>query len=337
MKIIVTGVAGFIGFHLSKKLIESKNEVYGIDNLNDYYDVRYKQLRLVELGINSLDTTSSIINSSIYENFFFSKIDINETNEIHDFISFVKPDLIIHLAAQAGVRYSLSNPDEYIKNNIIGFYNVINSAILFNIRNFFYASSSSVYGDSSKLPFCEDENVDKPVSLYAASKKTNELIAHTFSNLYDIRTVGLRFFTVYGPYGRPDMAYFDFTNSILSKKPIKVFNNGNLTRDFTYIDDIVRSIELLVKKYTSDAGDKINKYEIFNIGNSKPVKLIDFIRTIEECIGEKALLEFVEMQKGDVHNTYSDSSKLQKAINFKPQTELKTGVKKFINWYKENH
>jgi UDP-glucuronate 4-epimerase len=337
MKILITGVAGFIGFHLSKKLIESGNEVFGIDNLNDYYDVKYKIQRLGILGINYIENSELIIKSSKYKNLYFNKLDINENDKIISLFKSYNPDLVIHLAAQAGVRYSLTNPDEYIKNNIVGFYNVINAARLNNIRNFFYASSSSVYGDSSKLPFNEEDNADKPVSLYAASKKTNELIAHTFSSLYEIRTVGLRFFTVYGPYGRPDMAYFDFTNSILKNKTIKVYNNGNLTRDFTYVDDIVFSIDLLIKKYNSEPISLGSKYNIYNIGNSNPVQLIDFIKTIEGCVGQKAILDFVDMQKGDVHNTYSDSTKLFSAINFQPQTDLKAGVSEFVKWFKEIH
>jgi UDP-glucuronate 4-epimerase len=337
VKILITGTAGFIGFHLSKKMVECGFEVYGIDNLNDYYDVNYKLLRLSELGIKLENKQESEIKSSIYSNFSFSKIDIRDNISLNEFFKKHKPELVVHLAAQAGVRYSLSNPDEYLTNNIVGFYNIINATRLNNVDTFFYASSSSVYGDSSVLPFSEIENVDKPVSLYAASKKTNELIAHTFSNLYNLKTVGLRFFTVYGPYGRPDMAYFDFTKSILNGTEIKVFNNGNLSRDFTYIDDIVKGIMLLLNTYNVKSKNNISNYEIFNIGNSQPIKLLDFIKTIEECLGVNAILNFVDMQKGDVHNTYSDSSKLYSITNFKPQTKLIDGVFEFVSWYKNHH
>lgn len=336
MKILITGIAGFIGFHLARKLSKDGFEIVGIDNLNEYYDVNYKLLRLKELGICKVNNRRINYKSKSYENLYFSKIDINENEAVYRLFKKHKPEIVIHLAAQAGVRYSISNPDEYIETNILGFYNIINAARLYNIKNFFYASSSSVYGDSSKLPFNENENVDQPVSLYAASKKANELIAHSFSNIYNLKCVGLRFFTVYGPFGRPDMAYFDFTNSIFNEKAIKVFNNGNLTRDFTYIDDIIESISRLVVLYTQTHVENLN-YEIFNIGNSDPIKLLDFIKTIENCIEKKAKLEFIDMQEGDVHNTYSDSSKLYSKIGFIPKTKLKDGIINFINWFIEVH
>jgi UDP-glucuronate 4-epimerase len=337
MKILITGMAGFIGFHLSKKLADDGNEVIGIDNLSNYYDVKYKLLRLNELGIDCNNSKSITFKSKVYKNLTFLKIDITNKDLLENSFKLYNPDVVIHLAAQAGVRYSITNPDEYLNNNIIGFYNVINATILVGVNIFFYASSSSVYGDSSILPFKESENVDKPVSLYAASKKTNELIAHTFSNLHKIKTVGLRFFTVYGPYGRPDMAYFDFTTSILNRKKIKVFNNGNLSRDFTYIDDIVESIDLLLKNYTNDKENENLLYEIYNIGNSNPIKLLDFIRSIEKCLGEEAILDYVEMQKGDVHNTFSDSSKLFSKIGFTPKVKIDKGILEFTKWYKTVH
>lgn len=336
MKILITGGAGFIGFHLAKKLLESDNIIVVLDNLNDYYDISYKLNRLEILGLSNRSGANIKEHSIKYSNLVFYNSDICEKEfidmlfESHDF------DFVIHLAAQAGVRYSIENPQVYINSNIVGFHNILESSQKFGVKNFIYASSSSVYGDLSKLPFSENENVDKPTSLYAATKKANELIAHTYSHLFGIRTIGLRFFTVYGPYGRPDMAYFTFTKSILNGDVIKVFNNGNLTRDFTYIDDIVLSIEHLVD-LINKGKYKFSNYEVFNIGNSDPVKLFDFIAILEDCLGKKAKFELINMQKGDVHDTFSDSKKLYYAINFTPNFKLSEGLKFFVDWYIRFH
>jgi UDP-glucuronate 4-epimerase len=337
MKILVTGGAGFIGFHLTKFLVEQGNEIFAIDNINDYYDKKYKYERLRLLGFNETLIENETVKSSVYNNLKFSKIDIINRDNLNQLFEFFKPEVVIHLAAQAGVRYSISNPDEYINSNILGFFNVIENCRHNSVRTFFYASSSSVYGDSSILPFSENENADKPVSLYAASKRSNELIAYSYSSLFSLETIGLRFFTVYGPLGRPDMAYFNFTKAILNDEAITVFNHGNLSRDFTYIDDIVQSIVKLLESTKSNFMANEGKYQVFNIGNSSPVSLIKFIETIEQCIGKKAQLKFSNMQKGDVHDTYSDSSKLFSKINFKPDTTLLSGINQFVIWYKSFH
>jgi UDP-glucuronate 4-epimerase len=335
-KILVTGGAGFIGFHLVKKLLMSDNQIVVLDNLNDYYDISYKLNRLEILGLSNSSRANKKEESIKYSNLVFYKSDICDKEFVNVLFERYAFDMVIHLAAQAGVRYSIENPQAYIYSNIVGFHNIIESSQKFGVKNFIYASSSSVYGDLSKLPFSENENVDKPTSLYAATKKTNELIAHTYSHLYGIRTIGLRFFTVYGPYGRPDMAYFTFTKSILSGEQIKVFNNGVLSRDFTYIDDIVKSIDHLIKSIKLDNYNFTN-YEVFNIGNSNPVKLLDFIKTLELHIGKKAIMILSDMQKGDVHDTFSDSNKLYSAFSFRPSVTLSEGLKLFVEWYKNFH
>jgi len=337
MKILITGVAGFIGFHLAKKLLEGDNEIIGVDNINSYYDISYKYKRLEILGINTVNIqTNTLEKSSKYLNFNFYKTDICNEIIIQSIFEKQNFNIVIHLAAQAGVRYSLENPNEYILSNIVGFHNIIEFSKRFGVKNFIYASSSSVYGDSSKVPFSENENVDKPASLYAATKKTNELIAHTYSYLYGMKTIGLRFFTVYGPLGRPDMAYFSFTKSILNNETIRVFNNGNLSRDFTYIDDIILSIKSIVELIDTN-NYRFENYEVFNIGNSNPIKLLDFIEILELNLEKKAIIEFTNMQKGDVHGTFSDSNKLYSAIKFKPSITLFSGLKLFVEWYKQFH
>jgi UDP-glucuronate 4-epimerase len=322
-RILLTGAAGFIGFHLTQHLCKSNYHIIGIDNLNDYYDVNLK--------LNRLKLLKEV------QNFKFVKCDMSNYLDLQNIFESEKFDLIIHLAAQAGVRYSLINPTAYIKSNIDGFVNLLECSQKSGINDILYASSSSVYGLNSKVPFSEDDRADQPVSLYAATKKSNELIAHTYSSLYNLSLVGLRFFTVYGPWGRPDMAYFQFTKSILSGEPIKVFNNGNLERDFTFIDDIVSGIESLLNVPQEQIFSELNssnvKHTVFNIGNNKPEKLMNFISILESLLNKKAKLEFLEMQKGDVYKTYADISKLKKISGFNPKTNLEEGLKIFTDWY----
>ncbi len=332
MAILVTGAAGFIGFHLCERLLIEGHKVVGIDNLNAYYDVDLKNSRLKEL--------SKVSNNS----FHFFKKNIEDKDSLSNIFNNFKIDVVLHLAAQAGVRYSIENPSVYISSNLVGFANILENCRSNNINHLIYASSSSVYGGNKKYPFNEDQSVDHPVSLYAATKKANELMAHTYSHLYNIPTTGLRFFTVYGPWGRPDMALFLFTKSILENSPIKVFNHGKMIRDFTYIDDIVESLIRLIKKpATPDKDFKKTEpisskswapYRIFNIGNSNPTPLMDFIKAIEENLGINARKEFIEMQPGDVPMTSSDTSSLEDWIGFKPNTTVNEGIAKFIGWYK---
>ena len=327
MKILVTGACGFIGFHLSKKLLEKAYTVVGVDNLNDYYDVKLKEDRL------------SILKS--YEKFCFDKIDISITDEFLAYVKRESPEIIIHLAAQAGVRYSLENPYIYLESNLKGFLNVLEACRQNPIKHLVYASSSSVYGGNHKIPFSTTDNVDHPVSLYAATKKANELMAHSYSHLYNIPTTGVRFFTVYGPYGRPDMAYYSFAKDILEGKTINVFNNGIMERDFTYIDDVVDGIVSLIlhiphknEKWTQEMVDSsFAPYKIYNIGNNKPVNLLYFIETLEKELGKKAIKNFIPMQPGDVLKTYADISDLENEIHFKPSIQIEEGVKRFVQWY----
>jgi len=328
-KILVTGAAGFIGYHLSKQLCKNNFNIVGIDNLNNYYDVKLKEDRLEQLNL--------------FDNFKFIKIDLVNKDSIFKLFEQEKFDYIIHLAAQAGVRYSIENPYAYIDSNISGFINILEACRNYPIKHLIYASSSSVYGANVKQPFSENDNVDHPVSLYAATKKSNELMAHTYSDLYKIPTTGLRFFTVYGPWGRPDMAYFSFTKDILEGKEIKVFNNGNLERDFTYIDDIVSAIEKLIDispneipdwdRIKAEPSTSFAPYRIFNIGNNQPVKLMDFISTLENLLGKEANKKFLPMQQGDVYSTFADISKLSEVIGYKPTTSIKQGLEKFVDWY----
>ncbi len=330
-KVLVTGAAGFIGFHLSQLLIKKGYQVIGIDNLNDYYDVNLKYGRLEILKKE--------------EDFNFYKIDLKDKEDIDNLFEKYKFDYVINLAAQAGVRYSLINPYAYVDSNLIGFVNILEACRHYPVKHLLYASSSSVYGGNKVAPFSTEHQVDHPVSLYAATKKSNELMAHTYSHLYKIPTTGLRFFTVYGPWGRPDMAYFSFTQDILSGKPIKVFNYGKMERDFTYIDDIVEGITRLLplapeaNPEWDETKDKLSEsfapYKVYNIGNNQPVQLETFISVLEDKLGQKAEKNYMEMQPGDVVRTYADTTDLEQAINFKPKTTIEEGLGKYVEWYKE--
>ncbi|MGB3777851.1 MAG: NAD-dependent epimerase [Tunicatimonas sp.] len=330
-KVLITGAAGFIGFHLAQKLDALGYAVVGLDNLNDYYDVGLKEARLAKL--ESLDS------------FSFHRMELEDKERIDALFAAEKFDYVVNLAAQAGVRYSLENPYAYINANVTGFLNILEACRHHPVKHLVYASSSSVYGANTQMPFSTHHTVDHPVSLYAATKKSNELMAHTYSHLYNIPTTGLRFFTVYGPYGRPDMALFLFTKAILDGQPIKVFNNGEMRRDFTYVDDIVEGVARLLPhvatpdpQWSSDAPDPASSYapyRIYNIGNNSPVKLLDFVEAIEESLGKKAEKEFMPLQDGDVPATYADVEDLMQAVGFKPSTDLKVGVQNFVDWYRE--
>lgn len=334
MKILVTGAAGFIGFHLCKKLANIGHEIIGIDNLNDYYDVSLKRARLAELGIEGDAHLTEQTCSRFLHSFNFFKIDITNKADLENLFKQEKIDIVCHLAAQAGVRYSIENPDAYIQSNIVGFTNILECCRNFNIKHLVYASSSSVYGMNSKIPFEETDRVDSPVSLYAATKKSNELMAYTYTHLYGFPTTGLRFFTVYGPWGRPDMSPMLFAEAILGGKPIKVFNNGDMERDFTYIDDIVEGIVRIVEKPVSDFRSKC---EVYNIGNNASVKLADFISVIEKNIGKEAQKEMLPMQMGDVKKTWANVDKLMKDYDYNPSTNIEQGIKEFIEWYQTNY
>ena len=334
MTILITGAAGFIGFHITKRLLREGFEVVGMDNLSPYYDLRLKKARLQELEDFS---------KKLSVKFFFFKDDLENKNFLTELFRKYKFNKVVNLAAQAGVRHSIENHSSYINSNIVGFANLLEVCRRNDIENLIYASSSSVYGGNKRLPFSEEHNVDHPVSLYAASKKANELMAHSYSHLYGIPTTGLRFFTVYGPWGRPDMSLFLFTKSILKGEPIQIFNKGEMIRDFTFIDDITESLfRVINKEANSDSNfDYLQPspssswapYKIFNIGNSNPINLMDFISTIEEIIGRKAKKEFLDMHPGDVASTSADTELLENWIGFKPRTSVKEGIKKFIDWY----
>ena len=334
MKILVTGAAGFIGAFLSKKLLEtSKDEIVGLDNLNDYYDVSLKEERLKEL--------------QKFDKFIFIKGDISDKAFLDKLFEEYKFDVVVNLAAQAGVRYSIDHPDVYINSNIIGFYNILECVRNHPVKHLVYASSSSVYGGNKKVPFSTEDKVDNPVSLYAATKKSNELLAHSYSKLYNIPTTGLRFFTVYGPMGRPDMAYFSFTNKLIKGDTIEIFNYGNCKRDFTYVDDIVDGIIKVMgkapEKRNGEDGLPIPPYKIYNIGNNKPENLLDFVQILSEELVRAGVLpkdydfeahkKLVAMQPGDVPVTYADVSDLEKDFGFKPSTSLREGLRKFAEWY----
>jgi len=330
-KILITGAAGFIGFHLSKRLMDEGYQVTGLDNLNDYYDINLKNARL-EILLED-------------ENFNFEKIDLVERNKIQSLFKSQKFDYVVNLAAQAGVRYSLINPYAYIDSNISGFLNILEACRQNPVKHLVFASSSSVYGANTKMPFSVHHNVDHPVSLYAATKKANELMAHTYANLYKIPSTGLRFFTVYGPWGRPDMALFLFTKAIIEGKPIDVYNHGKMRRDFTYVDDIVEGIARLIPNIPNpnpdwngdqpDPSSSFVPYKIYNIGNNQPVELMKFIETIEHHIGKEADKNFMEIQQGDVPATYADVDDLMNDVGFKPNTSIEDGIGEFIKWYKE--
>jgi UDP-glucuronate 4-epimerase len=332
MKILVTGAAGFIGFHTCLKLVKQGHEVYGIDNINDYYDPKLKFDRLNELGFNEAASKlfKNEVQSAKFNSLRFSRIDLVDTKSIDILFRNEQFEVVCNLAAQAGVRYSIENPKAYIDSNISGFLNILEGCRNHKVKHLVYASSSSVYGENKKVPFETSDNVDHPISLYAATKKSNELMAHTYGHLYDFKTTGLRFFTVYGPWGRPDMAYYLFAEAISNDKPIKVFNNGEMERDFTYIDDIVNGVAKIIEKNI----DSREHYKIYNIGNNKTESLQDFIATIEQAMGKKAIKEMYPMQQGDVPRTFADISELIKIYNFKPTTKIKDGLKQFVNWYK---
>jgi len=328
--ILVTGASGFIGFHLCKALLELGHSVIGLDNNNDYYQVSLKLDRLSLLGIHSCKD-GEITESSIYnERFKFIKLDLIDKDGLTDLFKNESFDCVCNLAAQAGVRYSLENPKAYVDANVVGFVNLLECVRHHQIKKLVYASSSSVYGLNKKVPFETTDAVDHPISLYAATKKSNELMAYTYSHLYDIQTIGLRFFTVYGPWGRPDMAMFLFTDAILNDKPIKVFNKGNLSRDFTYIDDIVEGVE----KTILDNQPESKKYSLYNIGNGSPVKLLDFIKAVEKSTGKSAEKQMLPMQPGDVEQTWADTTALEKDYGYRPDTDIQEGVDRFVEWYK---
>jgi UDP-glucuronate 4-epimerase len=335
-KILVTGGAGFIGFHLSKKLLERGHTVFGLDNINDYYDVDLKYARLCELGINKgAEIWHTNIQSDRFKEYKFIRMNLEDKDQVYQLFEEEQFDIVVNLAAQAGVRYSLENPHAYINSNIVGFINILEASRNHKIKHLVYASSSSVYGNSKKMPLSTTDNVDNPISLYAATKKSNELMAYTYSHLFNIPTTGLRFFTVYGPWGRPDMALFLFTQSILKDIPIKVFNNGDMYRDFTYIDDIVEGITKVFDKPLSNE-NRVTKevpYKIYNIGNSKPVKLMDFIGALEKSLGKESIKEYLPMQPGDVYRTEADITELVQNTGYRPSTSVTEGVCKFVDWY----
>jgi UDP-glucuronate 4-epimerase len=320
MRVLITGVAGFIGMFVAQRLLARGDTVVGIDNLNDYYDVALKEARLARL------TPSPA--------FRFVKLDLADREGMAALFTQERPDAVINLAAQAGVRYSLKNPLAYADSNLLGFVNVLEGCRHNGVKHLLYASSSSVYGGNRKVPFAEDDNVDHPVSLYAATKKANELMAYSYSHLYAIPATGLRFFTVYGPWGRPDMAYFSFTQHILAGKPIDVFNHGKMQRDFTYIDDIVEGVLRILDKPPVCAGNE-PPHTVFNIGNHQPVELMEFIGTLEAALGKKASYNFLPMQDGDVPITYAETSRLRAAVDFSPSTPLTEGIARFVAWYRD--
>lgn len=348
MKILVTGTAGFIGFHVVKKLAERGFEVVGLDNLNAYYDVQLKLDRLRETGIDpSVIEYKKPIKSDFYPNYRFFQLNLEDTHAINHLFETEKFDIVCHLAAQAGVRYSIDNPQVYVESNILGFFNIIEGCRQHKIQHLVYASSSSVYGNSHNTPFTTDQKVDNPISLYAATKKSNELMAHTYSHLFQLPTTGLRFFTVYGPWGRPDMAYFSFTKAILQGKSIKVFNHGKVSRDFTFIDDIVEGVIRVIEKpffaqntegvslSEKTANLASNYYRVYNIGNNHPVSVGDFIETIEKALEKTAIKEMLPMQAGDVETTFADVSDLEADFNYSPKTPLSLGIQAFVDWYKK--
>ncbi|MBP1969191.1 UDP-glucuronate 4-epimerase [Virgibacillus natechei] len=327
-KVLVTGSAGFIGSHLSKRLLAEGHEVIGIDNINDYYDPQLKEDRLSQLD---------------NDNFTFVKTDLEDLEIINKAFEQYKPEIVINLAAQAGVRYSLENPHAYVNSNVVGFTNILEACRHYKVEHLIYASSSSVYGANTSKPFSTNDNIDHPLSLYAATKKSNELFAHTYSHLYGLPTTGLRFFTVYGPWGRPDMALFLFTKAIVNDEPIDVYNYGKMMRDFTYVDDIVESIARLTKRPAQpnpewsganpNPGSSYAPYKVYNIGNNSPVRLMDFIEAIENKLGKTAKKNFLPLQPGDVPETYANVEDLFRDIDFKPKTTIQEGVNKFIDWY----
>jgi len=346
MKYLVTGTAGFIGSFTAERLLDRGDEVIGLDSINDYYDVNLKQGRLKRSGIDpAVIEYGKAAQSAGYKNYSFIKMNLEDRSGIEDLFKREGFDMVCHLAAQAGVRYSITNPHAYIDSNILGFQNILEACRNNKITHLVYASSSSVYGLNEKYPFSTHDNVDHPISLYAATKKANELMAHTYSHLYGIPTTGLRFFTVYGPWGRPDMALFIFTKAILEGRPIEVFNNGNMKRDFTYVDDIVTGVIKVMgsppggnPEWTGkdpDPSSSISPYRIYNIGNNSPVSLMDFIDAIEKAIGKQAIKNFLPMQPGDVPATWADVNDLVQDLGYAPGVDVREGVNRFVEWYKE--
>lgn len=330
MKVLVTGAAGFIGFHTSLRLLDRGDQVVGIDNLNDYYDPKLKEDRLSQLVGR--------------DGFTFEKLDVADRDRIPEYFRRERPDRVVHLAAQAGVRYSLQNPHAYVDANLVGFVNILEGCRHNGVEHLVYASSSSVYGSNTKLPFSVEDSVDHPVSLYAATKKANELMAHTYSHLYGLPTTGLRFFTVYGPWGRPDMALFLFTRAILDGKPIDVFNHGRMQRDFTYVDDIVEGVVRVLDNVPQPSPEMVGRdlnpsespapYRLYNIGNHSPVELLYFIEVIEKCLGREAKRNLLPIQPGDVPATSADVDALMRDVGFRPDTPIEVGIRRFVDWYR---
>ncbi|SFB13966.1 SDR family NAD(P)-dependent oxidoreductase [Selenomonas ruminantium] len=317
-KILVTGAAGFIGFHLSKKLLEAGCQIIGVDNLNNYYSTDLKKARLDIL--------------EKYQGFCFNLLDISDYQALEEVFRQEKLDIVVNLAAQAGVRYSINHPREYINSNICGFFNILEVCRYYPVKHLVYASSSSVYGNQQKIPFSVDDKTDSPISLYAATKKADELMAYTYSHLYGIPATGLRFFTVYGPYGRPDMAYFKFADALMENRPIRVYNNGDMLRDFTYVDDVVEAVKRIIS--VSPSPDKNGvQHKVYNVGNNHPEKLMDFIVALEEALGKEAVKEYLPMQQGDVYQTYADVGEFERDFGFKPSIGIKEGLNKFAEWY----
>jgi UDP-glucuronate 4-epimerase len=323
MKILVTGAAGFIGYHLAQRLLSQGQQVYGIDNLNDYYDVNLKKARLAQLQSHS--------------EFTFQQLDLSDRADISQFFQNQKIDRVVHLAAQAGVRYSLDNPHAYADSNLMGFLNILEGCRHSKIEHLVFASSSSVYGNNTKVPFAVSDNVDHPISLYAATKKANELMAHSYSHLYNLPITGLRFFTVYGPWGRPDMAYFKFVKAIAENKPIDVYNFGKMQRDFTYIDDVIEGVVRVIEKPPQSNSETSSAvpYNIYNIGNNSPVELLTFIEVVEAAMGKTAVKNLLPMQPGDVPSTYADVDDLMADVGFKPSTPIEEGIRQFVEWYRD--
>lgn len=346
MKILVTGAAGFIGFHVVRCLLERGDDVVGLDNINDYYDVNLKYARLAETGINKESIEyGKLVRSKKYPLYRFIKLNLEDREELPKLFERERFERVINLAAQAGVRYSIENPWAYIDSNITGFVNILECCRYWGVRHLVYASSSSVYGLNANVPFKEDSGIAHPVSLYAATKKSNELMAHVYSHLYNLPTTGLRFFTVYGPWGRPDMSPHLFTREIMEGRTLKVFNYGDMLRDFTYVDDIVEGVIRVIDRLaepdegwdseTPNPATSSAAYRVYNIGNSTPVRLMDFIRTLEEACGKEAIKEYLPMQPGDVYQTNADTTRLYQDVDYKPKTPLKEGVEKFVRWYEK--
>ena len=346
MKILVTGAAGFIGYHLVNKLLNRGFQVVGLDNINDYYDVNLKYDRLADCGIsrNEAEKWYQPVQSDMHDGYRFIRMNLDDREEILSLFESEQFDKVVNLAAQAGVRYSIENPYAYVDSNVVGFINILEGCRHQDVKHLVYASSSSVYGNNTKMPLSTSDSVDHPISLYAATKKANELMAHTYSHLYGIPTTGLRFFTVYGPWGRPDMALFLFTEAIIKDEPIKVFNHGKMVRDFTYVNDITEGVFKVMEDIPKSAGKEgkpdvstsnTAPYQVYNIGNSSPVKLMDFINAIEKSLGKEAKKNFMDIQPGDVPRTDADVTDLIKNIGYKPDTDVQEGIDAFINWYRD--